>query len=34
MQELSTAVSRIGDVVGVISTIAGQTNLLDLNASM
>jgi len=32
--ELNTAVSRIGDVVGLISTIAGQTNLLALNATI
>lgn len=34
VQELSTAVSRIGDVVGLISNIAGQTNLLALNATI
>ncbi|MGH1588957.1 methyl-accepting chemotaxis protein [Methylobacterium phyllosphaerae] len=34
VQELSAAVSRIGDVVGLISTIAGQTNLLALNATI
>ncbi|WCS22703.1 methyl-accepting chemotaxis protein [Methylobacterium sp. NMS14P] len=34
VQELSEAVSRIGDVVGLISTIAGQTNLLALNATI
>ncbi|WP_348272289.1 methyl-accepting chemotaxis protein [Methylobacterium sp. UNC378MF] len=34
VQELSVAVSRIGDVVGLISTIAGQTNLLALNATI
>ena len=34
VQELSQAVSRIGDVVGLISTIAGQTNLLALNATI
>ncbi|NEU14619.1 HAMP domain-containing protein [Methylobacterium sp. BTF04] len=34
VQELSTAVSRIGDVVGLISDIAGQTNLLALNATI
>ncbi|MCJ2023917.1 methyl-accepting chemotaxis protein [Methylobacterium sp. J-067] len=32
--ELSAAVSRIGDVVGLISNIAGQTNLLALNATI
>ena len=34
VQELSTAVTRIGDVVGLISNIAGQTNLLALNATI
>ena len=34
VQELSLAVSRIGDVVGLISNIAGQTNLLALNATI
>jgi len=34
VQELSGAVSRIGDVVSLISTIAGQTNLLALNATI
>ncbi|RUP22136.1 MAG: HAMP domain-containing protein [Methylobacterium sp.] len=34
VQELSTAVTRIGDVVGLISSIAGQTNLLALNATI
>ncbi|MGG6712964.1 UNVERIFIED_CONTAM: methyl-accepting chemotaxis protein, partial [Salmonella enterica subsp. enterica serovar Weltevreden] len=34
VRELSVAVSRIGDVVGLISTIAGQTNLLALNATI
>ncbi len=34
VQELSAAVSRIGDVVGLISSIAGQTNLLALNATI
>ncbi|TXN41211.1 methyl-accepting chemotaxis protein [Methylobacterium sp. WL30] len=34
VHELSTAVSRIGDVVGLISGIAGQTNLLALNATI
>jgi methyl-accepting chemotaxis protein len=32
--ELSTAASRIGDVVELINTIAGQTNLLALNATI
>lgn len=32
--ELNAAVSRIGDVVGLISGIAGQTNLLALNATI
>jgi len=34
VQELSTAVARIGDVVGLITSIAGQTNLLALNATI
>ncbi|MCJ2060000.1 methyl-accepting chemotaxis protein [Methylobacterium sp. J-048] len=34
VQELSSAVARIGDVVGLISSIAGQTNLLALNATI
>ncbi|WP_298958341.1 methyl-accepting chemotaxis protein [uncultured Methylobacterium sp.] len=34
VQELSTAVGRIGDVVALISTIASQTNLLALNATI
>ena len=34
VHELSGAVSRIGDVVGLISNIAGQTNLLALNATI
>ncbi|WP_345819771.1 methyl-accepting chemotaxis protein [Methylobacterium fujisawaense] len=34
VQKLSEAVSRIGDIVGLISTIAGQTNLLALNATI
>ncbi|WP_246730524.1 methyl-accepting chemotaxis protein [Methylobacterium sp. 2A] len=32
--ELNGAVTRIGDVVGLISSIAGQTNLLALNATI
>jgi methyl-accepting chemotaxis protein len=32
--QLSTAASRIGDVVELINTIAGQTNLLALNATI
>ncbi|KQT50125.1 chemotaxis protein [Methylobacterium sp. Leaf456] len=32
--ELSQAASRIGDVVGLISSIAAQTNLLALNATI
>ncbi|MGE5157459.1 MAG: methyl-accepting chemotaxis protein [Gemmatimonas sp.] len=32
--ELSTAATRIGDVVELINTIAGQTNLLALNATI
>ncbi|MGU3422359.1 cache domain-containing protein [Methylobacterium sp. D54C] len=34
VHELSTAVARIGDVVGLISNIASQTNLLALNATI
>ena len=34
VQELSGAVARIGDVVTMISAIAGQTNLLALNATI
>ncbi|NEU12592.1 methyl-accepting chemotaxis protein [Methylobacterium sp. BTF04] len=34
VQELSGATSRIGDVVKLISDIAGQTNLLALNATI
>jgi methyl-accepting chemotaxis protein len=34
VSELSTAASRIGDVVELINTIAGQTNLLALNATI
>ncbi|UMY17051.1 methyl-accepting chemotaxis protein [Methylobacterium organophilum] len=34
VQALRSAVSRIGDVVGLISDIAGQTNLLALNATI
>ncbi|MCJ2083707.1 methyl-accepting chemotaxis protein [Methylobacterium sp. J-090] len=34
VQELAQAASRIGDVVGLISTIASQTNLLALNATI
>ncbi|WP_232630513.1 methyl-accepting chemotaxis protein [Methylobacterium sp. Leaf118] len=34
VQELDGAVTRIGDVVGLISSIAGQTNLLALNATI
>ena len=34
VQELSGAVSKIGDVVSLISSIAGQTNLLALNATI
>ena len=34
VQELNGAVSRIGDVVTLISTIASQTNLLALNATI
>jgi methyl-accepting chemotaxis protein len=32
--ELSQSADRIGDVVGLINTIAGQTNLLALNATI
>lgn len=34
VQELSAAVSRIGDVVNLITDIASQTNLLALNATI
>ncbi|HEV2544168.1 MAG TPA: HAMP domain-containing methyl-accepting chemotaxis protein [Methylobacterium sp.] len=34
VQELNGAVTRIGDVVGLISNIANQTNLLALNATI
>ena len=34
VSELSTAASRIGDVVELINAIAGQTNLLALNATI
>ena len=34
VQELDGAVARIGDVVGLISSIAGQTNLLALHATI
>jgi methyl-accepting chemotaxis protein len=34
VQALSGAVARIGEVVGMISTIASQTNLLALNATI
>ena len=34
VQQLNTAVSRIGDVVTMITSIAGQTNLLALNATI
>ncbi|GJD48522.1 hypothetical protein OPKNFCMD_1244 [Methylobacterium crusticola] len=34
VQELSQVSSRIGDMVGLISTIASQTNLLALNATI
>ncbi|HEV2542898.1 MAG TPA: cache domain-containing protein [Methylobacterium sp.] len=34
VHELDAVVSRIGDVVGLIATIAGQTNLLALNATI
>ena len=34
VQDLSQAASRIGDIVSLISAIAGQTNLLALNATI
>ncbi|MEE7449013.1 methyl-accepting chemotaxis protein [Methylobacterium radiotolerans] len=34
VEELTTAVAKIGDVVAMISAIAGQTNLLALNATI
>ncbi|MCA1908355.1 MAG: methyl-accepting chemotaxis protein [Magnetospirillum sp.] len=34
MDELAQAISQIGQVVGLINTIAGQTNLLALNATI
>jgi methyl-accepting chemotaxis protein len=34
MAELSSAASRIGEVIGLIQAIAGQTNLLALNATI
>ncbi|MER2194621.1 methyl-accepting chemotaxis protein [Methylobacterium brachiatum] len=34
VEELSITVSRIGDVVGLITSIAAQTNLLALNATI
>jgi methyl-accepting chemotaxis protein len=34
IRELSQAASRIGDVIGIISSIASQTNLLALNATI
>jgi methyl-accepting chemotaxis protein len=34
VQDLSEAVSKIGDAVGLISSIAAQTNLLALNATI
>ncbi|WP_338316700.1 methyl-accepting chemotaxis protein, partial [Bradyrhizobium ottawaense] len=34
VSELSKAAARIGDVVELISAIAGQTNLLALNATI
>ncbi|WP_288586881.1 CHASE3 domain-containing protein [uncultured Methylobacterium sp.] len=34
VRDLSLAVNRIGDVVGLISSIASQTNLLALNATI
>ncbi|AWI91890.1 methyl-accepting chemotaxis protein [Methylobacterium sp. DM1] len=34
VHELDAVVNRIGDVVGLIATIAGQTNLLALNATI
>ncbi len=34
MTELGTAANRIGEVIGLIQSIAGQTNLLALNATI
>jgi methyl-accepting chemotaxis protein len=34
VQELANGAQRIGDVVGLINSIAGQTNLLALNATI
>ena len=34
MSELGTAATRIGEVIGLIQSIAGQTNLLALNATI
>ena len=34
MSELSSAATRIGEVIGLIQAIAGQTNLLALNATI
>ncbi|AIL65415.1 Methyl-accepting chemotaxis protein CtpH [Rickettsiales bacterium Ac37b] len=34
VQELSSAAGRIGDIISIISTIAEQTNLLALNATI
>jgi methyl-accepting chemotaxis protein len=34
MSELGTAANRIGEVIGLIQSIAGQTNLLALNATI
>ncbi|MGF3027144.1 methyl-accepting chemotaxis protein [Methylobacterium aquaticum] len=34
VEELTAAVTKVGDVVGLISSIAGQTNLLALNATI
>jgi methyl-accepting chemotaxis protein len=34
VSELSRSAERIGDVIGLINTIAGQTNLLALNATI
>jgi methyl-accepting chemotaxis protein len=34
MSELGTAADRIGEVIGLIQSIAGQTNLLALNATI
>jgi methyl-accepting chemotaxis protein len=34
MSDLSTAATRIGEVIGLIQAIAGQTNLLALNATI